>query len=221
MALTNLTDLQTSIGVWLARTDISTAQINDFITLAETDMEIGTYDAMGNEITPALRVRDMETRNLTFPLTGEYTTLPSGFLEMREVYLSSSNPMLPLQYVSPAAFDATYLSVTSTPSNAWTIIGDSIRVGPGASATDTLGIIYYSEIPGLVANSTNWMMTKYPNAYLYGALRHAAPWIGDGVMAEAWQTGFVSAIKGIMKAERQSMWSGPSMVSRPIGVTVT
>ena len=221
MALANLSDLQTSIGVWLARTDISTAQINDFITLAETDMEVGTYDGMGNEITPPLRVRSMETKNLTFALTGEYTTLPANMLELREVYLSSSNPMLPLQYVTPATFDATYLSVTSTPVNAYTIVGDTIRCGPGASATDTLGLVYYAEIPGLVANSTNWMLTKYPNAYLYGALRHAAPWIGDGMMVEAWQTGFVSTIRGLIRSERQSMWAGTALVSRPIGVTVT
>jgi hypothetical protein len=220
MALANLTDLQTSIGVWLARTDISTAQINDFITLAETDMEVGTYNGDGMELTPPLRVRSMEVRTAAFPLTGEYTTLPTGFLEMREVFLSSSNPQRPLEYVSPATFDATYLSAT-TWANVWTIVGNAIRVGPGAGPGDTLGIVYYEEIPGLVASSTNWMLTKYPNAYLYGALRHAAPWIGDGQFIDAWQTGFVSAIRGLIRSERQSMWSGPSMVSRPIGVTVT
>lgn len=221
MALTNLTDLQTAIGVWAARTDVSASQINDFITLVEGEIAYGTYGIDGMPITPALRVRSMETRNASFPLTGEYTTLPTDYLEMREVYLTTTNPPSRIDYVTPEIFDATWLSIDSSPIKAYTLVGNTIRCGPGASTSDVLSLIYYAAIPSLVSSNTNWLMTKYPNVYLYGALRHLSPWTADLDLISAWQTGFVSAVLGLMRSEGQNSFSvGGALASRPHGVTV-
>jgi hypothetical protein len=197
MALANLADLQAALTDFSARTDIATSVLNHFITLAETDIQNGVYDTGGNALCRPMRVPSMETYDAAFALTGEYTDLPAGFLEAREVKLTSITGRPPLELIAPDAFDSTYSSDDSGPPVAYSIVGTQIRVGPGASATDTLGITYYSAIPPLVDNSTNWLMTKSPNAYLYGALRHLAPYAGEVERLAVWQAAFMSALAGI------------------------
>jgi hypothetical protein len=223
MALANLTDLESALKDWAGdRTDLSTSRVDDCITMAEADIQNGVYDATtGFEIAPPLRVKSMETVNSAFVLSGEFNTLPTDFLEMREVWLSSQADWMPLSYTPPHTYDSLYGSTESGPPIAYSIVGAQIRVGPGASASDTLRLIYYASVPGLVANSTNWLMTRAPNVYLYGALRHLAPFIDAAPnLLGMWQAGFITGLKGLIMAEKRAH-SGTAMVSRAVGVTVT
>lgn len=222
MALANLTDLESAIKDWAGdRTDLSTSRVDDCITLAEADIQNGVYDISGMEIVAPLRVKSMETVNSSFVLTGEFNTLPTDFLEAREVWLSSEADWMPLSYLPPHTFDSLYGSTEAGPPLAYSIVGAQIRVGPGASASDTLRLIYYASIPGLVANSTNWLMTKAPNVYLYGALRHLAPYIDAAQnLVGIWHAGFVSGLKGLQMAEKRAH-AGTAMASRAVGVTIT
>jgi len=221
MALATLTDLQTAIqNFGQGRTDISTADINDMITLAENDIEHGTYNGEGRPITRPLRVRSMETKVDAFALSGEYTNLPSDYLEMREVWLTSQASWPPLRFVTPEAFDDTYAAGASGPPTAYSVVGTQLRVGPGAGVTDTCRLIYYATIPNLVTNSTNWLLTGWPNVYLYGALRHLAPYIGALEMLPVWQAAFVSALGGLIASQTRGSFSGTSMAVRTPGVTI-
>ena len=221
MALATLTDLQTAIADHgLARTDITTAAINDMITLAENDILYGTYDPSGRPLTPVLRVNAMETKNEAFAVSGEYTNLPTDFLEMREVRLTSQSDWPTLKFVTPEAFDSTYGSSASGPAKVWTVVGSQIRIGPGASTSDVLTLIYYAKPTALVTTTTNWILTKYPNAYLYGALRYFAPYINATEMLAVWQPAFVSAVRGLIANEGRGQFGGTSMAVRAQGVTV-
>lgn len=223
MALANLTDLESALKDWAGdRTELSTSRVDDCITLAEADIQNGAYDpTTGFEIVPPLRVKSMETVNSSFVLAGEFNTLPTDFLEAREVWLASQADWMPLSYLPPHTYDSLYGSSESGPPVAYSIIGAQIRVGPGASASDTLRLIYYASLPGLVANSTNWLMTRAPNVYLYGALRHLGAY-NDAApnMAAMWQAGFVTGLKGLMMAEKRAH-AGTAMVARAVGVTIT
>ena len=222
MALATLTDLQTAIADFgQARTDLTTSAINDFITLAENDVVNGTFDAGGNLITPPLRVRSMETKNTSFTLSGEYTDLPSGYLQMREVSWSSQTGKPPRKWTSPEACGSDYSASNSGPATVWTVVGSQIRVGPGASVSDMLTIVYYADPPALLANNTNWLLTNYPNVYLYGALRHLAPYTGAVDMLAIWQPAFVSAVMGVIRSEATGSFSGTSMAQRSVGMTIT
>lgn len=223
MSLANLTDLESAIKDWAGdRTDLTTARVDDCITLAEADIHNGVYDPnTGFEIVPPLRVASMETRNASFTLSGEYTNLPSGFLEMREVWLSSETDWMPLRYTPPDLYDSLYGSSSDGPPVAYSVVGSTLRAGPGASASDVCTLIYYASIPGLVANSTNWLLTAAPNVYLYGALRHLAPYVeASPAQVGMWQTGFVSGVKGLMMGEKRKH-QGSGMAARAVGVTIT
>ena len=221
MPLANLTDLRSAIADFgTGRTDLTSAVIDNFITLAENDIEDGTYTEGGATVTPPLRVRQMEVRS-TLALVGEYTNLPSDFLQMREVSWNSQINKPPLKFVTPEAFDSVYRDSASGPAKVWSVVGNQIRVGPGASNVDVLDISYYAAIPALVDNASNWLITRHPNAYLYGALRHLAPYIGAMDFLPIWQSAFISSVWSIIRSQGTGSFSGTSMAQVNAGITIT
>ena len=221
MAINNLSSLQLALADWVARTDLTNSVLNNFIDVAENEILHGLFDDSGRVIVPGLRVKAMQVRNATFPLTGEYTTLPTDFLGVRSVQLVG-NPNVPLDFVTPSVFNATWLSTnnTSTP-QAYSIIGDQLRVGPGASASSVLDIIYYEQPDNLVAIGTNWLCTKYPHAYLYGALRHLAIYVGMDSRLAFFQSAFITTLAAIHAQEKSTEFSGTALTSQTLGVTRT
>jgi hypothetical protein len=84
MALSTYAQLQTSIGDWLNRSDL-TATIPDFISLAEAQIE------------RTLRTRQMIVRaNASFD--SQYGAVPADFLETKSLKLTSTNPPRPCRF---------------------------------------------------------------------------------------------------------------------------
>ena len=91
MAITNYTDLQSTIADYLARTDLTT-QIPLFIQLAE------------NRLRRDLRIRPMLKVVTTTTTASDATVaLPSDFLEMRDIHIES-NPIQTIVYQNPSNF---------------------------------------------------------------------------------------------------------------------
>jgi len=220
MPLTNLSELRSAIADFgTGRTDLTSQTIDNFITLAEHDIEHGTYTEGGATLCPALRVRQMEqSTNLT--LSGEFTNLPADYLQMREVAWVSITNKPPLKFATPEAFDSTFRSTSSGPPKLWTVVGSQLRVGPAASASDVLRITYYTSLPSLVDNGTNWLMTNFPNVYLYGSLRHLAPYIGAMDFLPVWQSAYMSAVWSVIRSQNAGSFSGTSMAQANTGVTI-
>jgi len=53
----------------------------------------------------------------------------------------------------------------------FTIEGTTLKIRPIDGTNIVLD--YYQKIPSLVTNSTNWLMTNWPDAYLSGVLAEA------------------------------------------------
>ena len=79
MSIATYTELKAAIADWLLRDDL-TAVIPTFISLAEAD------------ISRNLRHWRMEER-VTLSVSGQYTDLPDGFLEVAMATLASSRPV--------------------------------------------------------------------------------------------------------------------------------
>ena len=140
------------IASWMARSDLTT-QIVDFIALAEA------------EFNRVLRVRQMEQRSTA--TAAEYMALPTGFLELRDIQLNTT-PKVSLELVSASQME-NYSSASGQPL-AYCIMANQIQLAPVPDGTYTVEIDYYEVVPPLASNSTNWMLTSYPDAYLYGSL---------------------------------------------------
>jgi hypothetical protein len=135
-----------------------------------------------------LRVMDMIVRS-TANLTTQYTALPGGFLEMRNIQLNVATPK-PLEYLTPEQMDEERLLGGNTAGEPvyYTILGGLIEVFPTPDATSyEIELAWYKELPVLSLDAdTNWLLTKAADVYLYGSLIHSAPYLKDDQRAVVW-----------------------------------
>ncbi|MNN98291.1 hypothetical protein D3C81_2176490 [compost metagenome] len=62
----------------------------------------------------------------------------------------------------------------------------------------SLELTYRQRIPTLsVSNTTNWLLTNWPNAYLYASLLAATPFIMNDARLPVWGQLYTQAIEGI------------------------
>jgi hypothetical protein len=185
MALGTYAQLQASIADWLHKDNLTTV-IPDFIALAETQLNAD------------INSRGQETRtSLTANTTTNLVALPTDMLEMRRLTITSTTPYRVLEYKSPEQLyaDTVYITTTSEPS-AFTVIGSNIELNCIPDAAYTLEIVYRQKLTALsVSNTTNWLLTGYPNTYLFGSLLQSAPWIQDDDRIAVWQKMYGDAIK--------------------------
>lgn len=150
MALANYSDLVTALTAWgESRGDISGIE-DDAVRLAEGHLNL------------ELRSREM-LASTDITITDGVGTLPTDFLGAHSVILKTT-PRRVLDQVSFEAQDAMTDTTQSGIGCTYSIYGESIRVAP--RPTQDVELLYYQEIPNLESNSTNWLMTKYPNIYL-------------------------------------------------------
>ncbi len=159
MAITTYAQLQTAIASWLARSDL-TSTIPDFITLCETTLNRN------------LRCREMMHTTTLTPSSGT-ATLPTDYVAWRRVTGSLGQP---LEYAEPDWLYGAYPTAASGTAGYFTIEGESLIVRP--SDDTALTFSYYKKIPAL-ADATNWLLTKYPDVYLFGSLVEADVFIKD------------------------------------------
>lgn len=156
-SIVDYTSLQTAVGTWLARSDLS-ANIPDFIALVET---------VANR---RIRSRQMETSTTLTPSAGS-ATLPSDYLQWRRVTWTGSTRR-ELEYVNPSYLQAAFPSGTQDTPRMFTIEGSTLKVRP----LDTTGLEfdYWQKITPLSGSATtNWLITAYPDLYLFGAMAEA------------------------------------------------
>ncbi len=208
MALQTYTDLQTSVANWMHRTDL-TSMIPDFILMAEM------------KISHSIRSRYMEA-----PYLGTLTSgianfaLPVDYSSMKgikiEYALDGSNNSGSILQLLPYNLIRQYLSAPdATPGmpRYYTIEGPSIKMYPIPDQNYLIYINYYQDVPSLAVNNTNWVMTRYPMVYLYGALIEACTFIQDEERTQLYQARFDSAIEDIWKNYTNESFSGSPLKS--------
>lgn len=195
MALTTYAELQTAVGDWLARADL-TSYIPDFITLAEA------------EINRRLRVRQQEsTTDLT--VSGQTVALPTGYIGTRRIYLSA-DPIIKPSYMQPEVFWSTFVdSSTGRPRN-FTIEGDNLVFGPAPDETYTGKFLYWKRQD--ITASAHTLYTQNPDLYLFGSLLQASPFIRNDVRIPMWQQKFEGALASVeMSDQRDRFATGMAM----------
>jgi hypothetical protein len=199
MAINTYTNLQTAIANFLARDDL-TAQIPDFITMAEARMS------------RELETRSQEKRATASTVGGnEYLSLPTDLREVREVKLNTT-PLTVLSYYSPVALDEKFASGGQGKPLGYSIIGDEIKLRPVPDTTYSLEIVYIGTINALSAtNATNNILTRSPDAYLYGALAEAYAYLLDEQRAAQYLQRFNLAIDEIRRDEQRAHYGTGSL----------
>ena len=199
MSITTYAELQTSLANWLNRGDL-TANIPDFITLAEA------------QLSTDLKTRSMEAKVTLSTVAGVNTVaLPTDMLEMRRVQVVGTYNQ-PLSYRSPDELSIDYASNMSAQPIVFTVVGGNIELAPIPDAVYSLELTYQQRIPALsVSNTTNWLLTSWPNAYLYASLLAATPFIMNDARIAVWAQLYQQAVDGINSVD---WYSGSTMKVR-------
>lgn len=196
MPISTYADLQSSIADFLNRDDL-TAVIPTFISLAEAD------------INRAIRHWRMEKRS-TAELDTRYSAIPADFLEVIRFEILSGD-MRPIELISQGQMqDRRYRNLNTTGKPAYyAITAGEIEVYPTPDSTYDVELYYYARTPELSAtNTTNWLLEYYPDAYLYGALVHSAPYLQEDNRLQTWAALQQNAFNAINAESEKSKFGG-------------
>ena len=202
MAISTKAELHTAVANWLNRSDL-TSRIPEFISLAEAAFNRN------------LRTRDMLSRSTT-STNAQYVALPSDFLEMLNVELTSTDPPKRLLYATSDRSD----DFRQQKSNKvgvpvyYTIEGSAIQLNPTPDISYTIQMSYYKDIPALSAaadSGDNWLLVTHPDIYLYGALMEAEPFLMNDARVQLWATAYQEAVANLQEQDNKDRHSGSAM----------
>ena len=196
MSFATYSDLQTSIGNYLARSDL-TSQIPDFITFAE------------NRLRRELRIRQMLKSVTTATVKADSTVeLPSDFLQVRD-FVVVTNPLTPLSYSSPSSLSNDPKASEVGVPRSYTILANDFQLSPIPDAVYTVKMLYFAAPAYLSSsNTTNVFLTTAPDALLYASLIEAEPYLMNDARINTWGTMYDRAIGSLTKSDEEGQYSG-------------
>ena len=203
MALNSYSALKTSVANWLNRSDLTT-EIEDFVVLAEKDFN------------SKLRIRKMIAQT-SVTINAETVALPTGFLQIRDFFITQGGTKHSLTYITPTQMDQIKGSSTSAMPEVYTILGDNFRFAPIPSSSFTGTLNFYKEFDPLSdSNTSNFILTSHPAIYLYGSLYHAANFLGgvEPRLIQQWQQMYATALERLERNDREDQFSGSPLQIR-------
>lgn len=207
MALANYTELQTAVADFLNRDDLSSA-IPDFIKLAEA------------KFNRAIRNRRMLTR-ATVTIDAQYENLPADFLESKLFILNDSTPYaMQLATLEQAAGLRFQRDNTAGKPAYYSVTGSQFEFTPSPDAAYTADLTYYAKIPDLATNSTNWLLTNFPDLYLYTTLIQSAPYLKDDERLMTWTSLANAGFEELKLEDERAQYNASPLlmrIRRPIG----
>lgn len=201
---TNWVTLISQVKDYLGRSDLTTAHVDYFIDNAE------------NWLNNNLRVPEMETTNGSLTVSSGEISNPSDFLSWKRLTLSVGGTTKLLQPVSDEQGDDLTDGTQGVPFG-YSMRGGKTIIRPTPDASYTIGGTYYQKVPALSDSaSTNWVMSNYQDAYLYGALVGAEGFIQNDPRMPMWRDLFAEAARGIVKSRRKTEQIGAMTTEYPV-----
>ena len=207
MALTNYTNLQTTIADTLNRDDL-TSVIPTFVSLCEA------------QVNRDLRHWRMEVRTSGQQSAGdEYMQVPADWVETLRfnVVGNGTSPINLIVSTTMAERRAVNNDQYGTPS-AYTLEAGQFHLYPTPIADVDLELLYYAQVPDLASNATNWLLSTAPDVYLYGSLLHSAPYLQDDNRVGVWAQLYSAAVTRLNEASTSAKYSGVSLKSKVRGL---
>jgi len=187
MAITSYATLQTTIADFLNRDDL-TSVIPTFIQLAEAQMN------------RQIRHYEMESRASGQQTGGDqYMQVPSDWLETIRLILTGNGTSV-VQLISLSGMAdkrAKAEDLSGTPSF-YSHVDGQFELYPTPSEDTDFELLYYQEIPALADdNTSNWLLEKAPDVYLYGSLLHSAPYLQEDARIAVWAQMYSAAVQNL------------------------
>jgi hypothetical protein len=204
MSLSDYAGLQAAIAATVDRTDVAGA-IPGWIAMAEAAMN------------RTVRHWRMEARAIG-DVSARFFALPEDWRET--VRLHDPATANRLELVSHAEIQRQRMaSLRGGAPRLYAMTAGELEFYPVPDAGYEVELVYYAAIPPLsVAEPVNWALRDYPDAYLYGALVHSAPYLQEDARLQTWGALFAAAVEGMNAESRAARASGTGLRRRnPIG----
>lgn len=205
MAISNYQELQQAVLDWVD--DPAVEQIvPTLIALAEA------------KFNRELRTRDMLSR-ANASTTNEFVALPDDFLEayLLELDMTGLGPQPPLEFIGPNEAKSLKANKVTNKVRYFTIIDGAFELIPAPQSATTLLLTYYKKIPALASASTNWLLTKSPDLYLYSVLLEAAPYMKNDVRLQLWAAARQQVMDAMNIESERSMRQTTQLAARRRG----
>lgn len=174
------------------------ASIPDFVSLAEAEMR-REINARGEVVTTDLDLED------------DYWPLPCGFDGVVSIN-GTGDGYRKIDYVSSDVLDQ---RTWANYDNSYTISGGRMYFGRAPGGVKLRYRTLFN--PLSTRNRCNWLLQQHPDVYLYGALKHTAPYLEDDQRLNTWQGLFGTAIDRVNQQAIEQSFSGPIKI-RATGV---
>lgn len=198
--ITDYSTLKSTIADYLNRQDLL-PQIPTFIQLAES------------EFNTRLRTREMIVR-ATATSDNEYVQLPSDWLEAINLQIVGGTS--PLRYVTLDEADQIVEHKLYTKVSAYSLMSGAIELVPAPGDDVEIEMVYYAKLPALSDSTpSNWLLVKAPDAYLYGALMHAQPFLMDDQRMPTFAALYNARLEALQYESDKAAHSGSPLVARP------
>lgn len=198
MSLATYSNLQTAMLDWMGRTGDASpmaSRVTDCIALFEA------------RVRREFRYRQMLGTQI-LAVANQYVDLPTDFLEMKNIYLQTT-PTTELKEVGIDAIRLLFNEASLNVPSHFAIVGSQILFAPVPAGAYSAQITYYS-FTGLSNSApTNWLLTSYPDVYLFGALVEAQSFVSNANAVVAWEARYTKAV-GEMNAADMRAQLGPS-----------
>jgi hypothetical protein len=199
MTITSYATLQSEIASWLNRDDL-TAIIPTFIQFVEADVNSRLRHQK-------MVVRAQATSNQ------EYVQLPGDWLEAINIHIVDGAQ--PLRYVTLDEADRINKQQIITQPSFYSIMDDALEIVPAPESNIDIEMIYYGKITSLSnQNTSNWLLVKAPDLYLYGSLVHASPYLLDDQRVGMFANMYNSRLESLALESDKAVHSGGPLVAR-------
>lgn len=200
MTISTYSELQDAVPSWNHRTGDTAfeAMVPDFVKLAE---------ARFNRV---LRTTDMEETLASTALSSGAVALPTGFLAFKELRYVSGNDNWTLQ---PKSLEWIRAQVTNTgdPPRFFAVTGSNVVCWP---ENGSIQGTYYKEIPDLATNSTNWLLTRHPDLYLFATLVESALYTQDDTRIPLWAEKASALLDAVQRTDDRDSFDGGILAVR-------
>ncbi len=207
MPLDSYSGLQQEALDWVDDGTLAGAKVQSFIALAEAEMRdrllIGRAEILAE---------------LAAPAGADLVALPADCGSVVSLSISG-DPSRALRFIDGQEFNRVIgAELLAGPPRFYTIEAGKLRLGPTPDATGRVRITYNRDLPGLsAATPSNWLLARYPQAYLNGALKYASLFLVEDTRAEGFDALFKQALDGIVEADaRRRTGPRPRMAFRPL-----
>lgn len=195
MSIANYSELQTAVGNWLNRADL-TSYIPDIIMLGE------------QRVYRDLRIRAMETA-LSTAISNGVLAVPNGYVEMKVAYVSGT----PVTKLNRRSLEFMYENYPTRSANGipkfFAREASNFIFGPYPDSNYTIKGVYYARLTALsVSNTTNWFTTNAPDVLLWASLAEAEVFLKNDDRTALWEVKYQSAKNAVQAEDKAENFSG-------------